>query len=205
MKYIPKTKICGVRTVREALAIADLSADFIGLNFVPGSRRKISYEDGAAIVKSLVGKDTVCVGVFRNCKNEEVNAVAGELNLQYVQLHGMETPEYCRKINVKVIKSFPLESDFNVEITYMLLKKYKNVLYILDRKIQGSGENLNIKKVGLLAEKIPFFLAGGLDADNIKDAVTKARPYGVDVASGVETDGNIDLIKVKNFINSVRN
>lgn len=203
-------KICGIKTLSAAKAATEAGADFIGFNFVPTSGRYITPVRAHSIIKETdlhkvkKGHRSVIVGVFQNQPLEYVNKTDWKLRLDYVQLHGDESPEYCAQIKAPIIKAFNLDSDFDVQAVTNDMKKYKAVFYLLDRKGR-EGEPLNFKKVAELAEKFPIILAGGLTPENVATAVAASGPIkAVDVAGGVETNGEKDLQKIRRFIEKVR-
>ncbi|WP_099156596.1 phosphoribosylanthranilate isomerase [Virgibacillus ndiopensis] len=195
-------KICGITTKEAAETAVQSGADFIGFVFAP-SKRKITPVAAATISKSLPSSIKK-VGVFVNESLENIQQIAMQVGLDYIQLHGDESPEFAEKLAYPIIKAFPMESDTIKEIS-----KFPCDYYLLDSPIGanrgGNGTtfdwklltetNLNLSKV---------ILAGGLNADNVQEAIAKARPSGVDVSSGVESDGQKDIAKIKEFINTAK-
>lgn len=189
-----KVKICGVRTLAAAEAAISAGADYLGFNFVKASKRNISVERAKEIASVVKGKVTL-VGVFQNAESIEVNRIAEEVGLDFVQLHGQEDNVYIEKIQVPVIKSFTIfDNAENIHAQYVML----------DRVVQGKGDIVDLEKAKTYARRFSLFLAGGLNPDNIENIVKKVRPYAVDVASGVETNGEQDLEKIKLFIERVK-
>lgn len=185
-----RVKICGIRTVEAAIVACDSGADFLGFNFVPGSKRKISREKAKEISAFVKGKIAL-VGVFQNQTIEEVGSIAKEVGLDFVQLHGQEDNPYIEKIQLPVIKSFTLhDNPENIQARYVML----------DRVIQGQGDMVDLEKAAKIAQKFSLFLAGGLTTENVAEVVFKVKPYTVDVAGGIETNGVQDLEKIKLFI-----
>jgi phosphoribosylanthranilate isomerase len=198
-----KVKICGIKNIKAAKAATSAGADFLGLNFVPTSNRCLTEQTAKEIIAKLGAKRPKLVGVFQNQPLEFVNALAANLGLDYVQLHGDESPDYCAKIKSKIIKAFGLDSDFDVETVAQELRKYKVSLYMLDRKGRA-GDLLHGEKVAKLAEKFPIILAGGLTPENVRAAVaTSGHIKAIDVAGGVETNGKKDPQKVQRFMEIV--
>lgn len=199
-----KVKICGIKTLEAAQAAVDAGSDFLGFNFVPTSKRLISAEIAKQIISQLPKKVSK-VGVFLDADVPEVNKLIDYLNLDYVQLHGDESPEYLRSINnAKIIKTFSLVSDFDVEGTTKRMKMYKVDYFLLDREKQGRGELLRSEKVRQLTSIFPIILSGGLIIDNVAEAVQVAKPKAVDVAAGVETNGEKDIEKIIRFIKNAK-
>lgn len=203
---IPKIKICGIRSVEAAKTACEAGADFIGLNFVPDSKRKISIYLAKIILKSIQSDFSLqAVGIFRDQPAEYINKLIEELQLTTVQLHGTESPEYCRNIQANIIKAFSLDSDFDPVSVATEMARYDTKYYLIDKKAQGIGQPLDLQLVSELAKIYPFFLAGGLNVQNVKNVITTTFPFGLDVAGGVETEGHEDVIKIKQFIDTVLN
>lgn len=187
-----KVKICGIRTLDAAQAAVDAGVDFLGFNFVPKSKRYIAPSKAKKIIETVKGRVNI-VGVFQNAPLEEVNKIAEDLPLGFVQLHGAESPEYILDVKANVIKVFSL-------VTAGTMLRYSVSLYLLDRKKQGEGRMVNDKKAARLAKRFPLVFSGGLTPKNVSDVIKIVRPVMVDVASGVETDGKQDLKKIREFI-----
>lgn len=199
-----KVKICGIETLEAAQAAFDAGADFLGFNFVPISKRFIDSTIAKKIINALP-ESVMKVGVFMNEGLERINQLVSYLGLNFVQLHGSESPEYSRSLkNVGVIKTFSLGTDFDVEETIQKMKKYYADYFLLDRQVQGEGESLNPDKVRQLTATFPIILAGGLTVENVADMVRLTKPQIVDVAGGVETDGVKDAKKIIQFIKNAK-
>lgn len=205
-------KICGIRTIEAAQAAQQAGAGFIGLNFIPSSRRYIALDKAQEIINSIrididefdpVNDDQVAVvGIFKDDPVETVNFITDTLQLDYVQLHGNETPEMVSQIEVPVIKAFSLPASFDSEEVAEKLRPYQPYVYafLLDREMQGEGERLNLQNIKELQNEFRIFLAGGLNPENVANSILIAEPFGVDVAGGIETKGEIDIDKVRAFI-----
>lgn len=190
-------KICGIRDVQSASVAADEGADMLGMIFVPASRRYVT-EAKAVDIRNTVNGKAKLVGVFKDAPLDYVKSVANKLSLDYVQLHGTETPEYALSLKFPVIKAFTLKDDLD------LLEKYMAAYYLLDRPVQGKGEMADLPTAATLARRLPLFYAGGLTPENVGGVINQVRPAGVDVSGGIETDGRSDPGKIKSFINQVR-
>lgn len=212
-----KVKICGIRSLDAAQAAVNSGADFLGFIFIPNTKRYINSEDAKKIIDTVRNeestlshpdepalKDLNIVGVFRDQPIEEVNQIARKLNLDFVQLHGQETSEYVNQISSKVIKAFNLSSNFNTKKTALKMEQYDADYFMLDRQVVGEGDRLDPSLVNDLVHKFPIFLSGGLTPDNIKQTLEVVQPFAVDVSSGVETNGEKDLVKIKKFISLVK-
>ena len=200
-----KVKVCGITRLSDALLVIELGADFLGFNFWPGTRRFIAPADAKKIIGRIKGKVKI-VGVFVNQPLAEVKKIIKITGLDYAQLHGEESPEYCAKISIPVIKAIRLSSGADLEAA----GSYKNVLWLIDSRTEGfggSGVRLDLslaKKAGKKLKKI--ILAGGLNSRNVGEAVKRVRPWAVDVASGVESSPGIkNKIKLKRFFEAVKN
>jgi anthranilate phosphoribosyltransferase len=185
-----KLKACGVRTVKMAKYCEKAGVDFIGLNFVPSSKRKISIKKGKEICHQVdfIQK----VGVFQNQSLSFIEKISD--NLDFIQLSGDESVQFIKQLSKPVIKTIkdPKEAE----------KYIQHVAYILiDGPEPGSGKPADLKK--LKNFKHPFLLAGGINAKNLKEAC-KLNPLGVDLASGIETKGKVDLRKIKQIHNQLR-
>lgn len=197
-------KICGIRSEMAAKTAIFSGAKFLGFNFVQGSRRKVSPEVAKQII-DIIRNQVKTVGVFQNQSVEFVNKTAQDLGLDFVQLHGDESPEYVKEINFGVIKAFNLETDFDLTQILKLINSYEADYFLLDREKQGKGKMLNLKHLSIICkEKSNVFVAGGLIQDNVSEVVRVTKPFGVDVASGIETRGVEDLEKIKIFCEKVR-
>jgi len=199
-----KIKICGIRSLLDARLSVELGADFIGLNFWAGSNRVISMGEAEKIVKKLKGRVHL-VGVFVNQQLKEVEEVTRRFQLDYVQLHGEEDSESCQKFSVPVIKALGLGSEEDLGI----MDKYQEVIWLIDSKTKGYGGS-GVKPDWELAKKAKqkagrIILAGGLNPENVKEAVLKVGPWAVDVASGVESSVGVkDPKRLKKFFKAVR-
>lgn len=201
-----RVKICGVTTPRVAAVAAQAGADAIGLVFAP-SRRRVSIEEASAIIAGLP-PFVAAVGVFVDMPPDEVEATARGLPLDAVQLHGDEPPEMCallRRQGIRVIKAVRVADRVDVD----LLDRYRSVAALmLDTRVDGlaggSGRTFDWEVARGLNDRYPIVLSGGLTPENIGRALDVVRPYGVDVSSGVETDGSKDPEKIRQFIERVR-
>jgi phosphoribosylanthranilate isomerase len=191
-----KVKICGIRTIEQAQTALGAGADFIGLQFVPTSKRKIEYSVAKEISKKFKEKIKL-VGVFQNQTLDEINRIVKELKLDYVQLHGEETNTFCNTITVPVIKAFRPS-------TFHEMKNYSVPYHLIDREKRGEGKMFPLKKSKRLARDFRLFIAGGLDIGNVSEVIKEVRPFAVDVASGIETDGVPDPEKIQLFVKNVK-
>ena len=202
-----KIKICGIKNVTDALAAMDAGADLIGFNFYPKSPRYIDVgrcRDIMSVMRKY-GHITY-VGVFVNASVVEIRATIETCGLSLAQLHGDETPEMLNSLNGKAFKAFRGVTD--VETDKRMIANGKPA-FLVDAAVKGvyggSGVTADWSKAVDLAKKYPLLLAGGLTPENVADAVRQVKPWGVDVASGVESaPGEKDAGKMKVFVQAVR-
>ncbi len=199
-------KICGVRTVAAAKAAQKGGADFLGFNFVPTSKRRVSPEEAKRIIASLPKKGRPkLVGVFQDASLSEVRHTMKYVGLGMAQLHGKESVAYARKLKVPVIKAVALSPDFDAERIARTLSGYPAKYFLLDRIKRGEGKRLDTDAVAELARHVPVLLAGGLDSKTVARAVRESGFLkGVDVAGGIETRGKQDVKKIRKFIREAK-
>lgn len=197
-----KVKVCGMTSLEDALMAVGFGADAVGFVFYRKSPRFVTEK----LVKSIVLPPFVNkVGVFVNETAERINRIADACRLDTIQLHGDESPAFCRKLRRRVVKAIRLRDAQSLE----LMPRYEVDGFLLDayaEKIPG-GTGLTCDwKLALRARKFgPVILAGGLNPGNVEDAVNQVQPYGVDVCSGVEkSPGKKDRAKVRDFILAAR-
>lgn len=197
-----KVKICATRSLEAAVAAFDSGAEFLGLVFTPG-KHIVDLKTAKKISKKLKKKINL-VGVFQNMSLDAVQQIIEICNLDYVQFHGDENSEYIDQIKIKAIKAFRFPGDFDVDIARKQMNQFKVEYYLVDRIKQSEGPMLNLEKVAILAKEFPLIFAGGLNPDNVIHVIKKVRPEIVDVASGVETDGQQDVEKIRKFIRNAK-
>ncbi len=195
-----RVKICGVRTVEAAQAISAAGADLAGLNFVPHSRRRLDLEMAASIVRAL--GDVRPVGVFAGATTAEVEEIADGLGLEWIQLHGDEPQQLSAELSrrFRIIKAFSIDDTFTPAQLEAHVRWAE--LFLFDAPRPGSGLTFDWSR--LPESPRPFLLAGGLTADNVTTAIERVTPFGVDTASGVETDGVQDPAKIAAFVEACR-
>jgi len=195
-----KIKLCGLSRIEDIEAANNLKPDFIGFVFAQKSKRRVSHLK-AAELKSKLNPETKAVGVFLDDDLDTVGALMNLGIVDMVQLHGSEDEEYIAKLRAitdkPIIKAFIINNENDVRRA-----KESSADYILLDGGKGEGRAFNWK---LLEEiKRPFFLAGGLNADNAEAAVADLHPFAVDVSTGIETDGVKDKEKMTAFVSAVR-
>ncbi len=183
-----KIKICGIKTVRDALAAIDAGADYLGFNFYPKSPRFVNKETCAQITSVLKREhpDVKLVGVFVNSPAEEIRSILNICSLDLAQLHGDESPEIFSQLAPRAFKAFRGIPDEEIK----LYARSDAPSFLVDATVTGSyggtGITADWSAVAKLASSYPLFLAGGLKSENVAEAVRQVNPWGVDVASGVE-------------------
>jgi len=201
-----KVKICGITNLIDARACVHFGADLIGFVFYKKSRRYISAVRAKKIIEKLpVGiKKT---GVFVNQAPEEVKRIARLCRLDHLQFHGDETPDYLNKFNgFEIIKAFRIRDKFDLKT----LSSYKVDYFLFDtfskNAFGGTGRKFDWKLLKALKNiKTPFFVSGGLTVQNVAEMVRLAKPFCVDVSSGVERSaGKKDHRLVEEFIQKAK-
>ena len=194
-----KVKFCGLTRPCDIDAVNELMPDYVGFVFWKNSRRCITPENALSLRKSLRG-EIITVGVFVDESPRVIADMAGNV-IDFIQLHGHEDDEYIaslRKLTgAKIIQAFRIKSADDV----MRAEKSTADFVLLDAGM-GTGKLFDWSLIR--GVKRPYFLAGGLDAHNVKEAVKILSPYAVDVSSGIETDGHKDRVKMSAFISTLR-
>jgi len=197
-------KICGITNLQDALHAAQAGADALGFVFWEQSPRHVSIPKAAEVVKAL--PPLVKVGVFVDAPEELVYRAISECDLNVLQFHGQESPEYCSQFGLMSMKAFRVRDRDSLKA----LPEYHTEAWLLDAyspdKPGGTGERFNWD-LALEAQKLgrPIFLAGGLTSENVAEAVSRVHPYAVDVSSGVEASpGKKDPQKVIAFVRAAK-
>ncbi len=200
-----RIKICGITSVVDGVAAAEAGADMIGLMFYERSPRHVSLATATEISRAL-SPFIVKVGVFVNPDEDTVMRAIGECGVTLLQFHGEETPEFCTQFGVMSMKALRVRDAASLDA----LPNYATDAYLLDAYSPdahgGTGAKFNWD-LAIEAKKHgkPIFLAGGLTAENVAEAVRRVEPFGVDVSSGVESaPGKKDHATVRAFIQAVR-
>jgi phosphoribosylanthranilate isomerase len=199
-----RVKICGVRTLEEAEAAVKAGADALGFNFWPESPRFITPEEARWIVAALPSLIN-CIGVFVNEDADRVREIASYVALNAVQLHGDETAHYCHELAPKkVIKAFRVGNEFDPKT----IRNYRVSAILLDAKVEGqyggTGKRFSWELAIQAKRFAPVILAGGLNVDNVAEAISFVRPFAIDVCSGVESaPGRKDLNRLRKFMEEV--
>lgn len=216
-------KICGLSTMKAALAAVEAGADALGFVFAP-SRRQVSPDRAQSLVMGLP-PETLTVGVFVDATVAEMKQTAAYVGLQVIQMHGSEPPEYIDQVGLPVIKAFRIKGPDDLA----QLPAYRGAAgLLLDPYVPGqhggTGQTLTdwtlvrwaaqtLKNAGvelsgpgdpLTPGRPKLILAGGLTIQNIDEAIRQAEPGGIDISSGVETNGEKDNNKIYDFVDMVK-
>jgi phosphoribosylanthranilate isomerase len=203
MSGVTRVKICGITRLEDAELAASLGAWAIGFVLWPGSKRAADPARAAGIAQALRRRVDL-VGVFVNPTLDEVAAAAETLRLTHVQLHGDEGPAFCaevgRRTGAKVIKAVAVRSGADLQA----LARFRTDLHLLDAGA-GGGRTWDWALVAGHRSSVPAILAGGLTPENVAAGIAAVRPWGVDVASGVEAAPGVkDPAKLEAFFAAVR-
>lgn len=200
-----KVKICGLQRVEDVDYVNEVTPDYVGFVFAE-SKRKITKEN-AKKLRELLDKRIDVVGVFVNETVENITEIVAENIVDIVQLHGDEDKAYIANLkklipSIPIIKAIRVSVDVdirkteNMDVNYFLFDTYTSDQY------GGSGKCFDWKLLSNVSK--PYFLAGGLTADNVQIAINMCNPYAVDVSSYVETEGYKDKEKLERFVMRVR-
>ena len=196
-----KIKLCGLMRPEDAEAANELKPDFAGLVFWERSRRFVD-QDQAKLLRQILDPSIPVVGVFVDQPMDRILELLNQDILQMAQLHGHESEEELNYLKVRsgrpVIRAVKVRSEKD-----LLFARHSAADYILLDNGTGTGETFDWT---LMDDRLarPIFLAGGLNEENVKDAICRYHPYAVDVSSGIETEGRKDPEKMKRFVRAVR-
>jgi len=199
----PRIKICGITNRDDALLAAELGADMLGFIFYAPSRRAVSLSVAMEICRAVKGEK---VGVFVNAPATEIERYRQECGLDTVQLHGAESPEFCRQVGGRRFKAFRVRDESSLaaaaeyDVDALLLDTYTA------QQPGGTGQTFDWS-LAVQAKRFgrPIILSGGLTPANVAAAIATVQPYAVDVASGVEASpGRKDPVKLREFIKACR-
>lgn len=206
-KYPPQVKICGLTRAEEAAACVELGARGIGCVFYPPSPRNVTEQQARTVCRALSSQACTLVGVFVDESFGEIMRKVEKCGLDAVQLHGRESPDLVNRLSkegLRVIKGLFV----NAAPSFDAASDYRAYAYLAECAggplPGGNALNWNWDAATEVSSKFPLILAGGLNPDNVSEAISAACPDAVDVSSGVEADpGRKDLNKVKRFLEAV--
>lgn len=218
---MPLVKICGLKTLSDALAAIEAGADWLGFNFYPKSPRFIPPEECVRITEVVRREFPMVglVGVFVNASAEEIRTILRQAGLHRAQLHGDEPPALLAELGGLAFKAIRLRPDQEAEAQVapylpqgeeaLSPSASPSAFVLLDASVPGlyggSGQVADWRAAARLAARIPLLLAGGLTPENVAEAIRIVRPWGVDVASGVESAPGVkDVEKMRTFIRHAR-
>ncbi len=194
-----RVKICGIKRPEDAAAAVDAGADAIGLNFWRPGRRYIPPET-ARVIAGALPPFVARVGVFADEEADTIRRIADLCRLDALQLHGSESPEFCRQFDRPVLKGIKVRGPESIDG----LARYRVAAYLLDTllpgEMGGTGKAFDWSLAVRAKAAGPVILSGGLTPENVGEAIRAVAPYAVDVASGVETGGEKDPAKIRAFI-----
>lgn len=201
-----KIKICGIKTVTDARAAMEAGADLIGFNFYPKSPRFVEVGLCRGIMSTMrnFGGHVQYVGVFVNASVAQIRATMETCGLNLAQLHGDESADMLQELGGKGFKAFR-----GIPENLDGFARQNAPAFLLDASVKGmyggSGVTADWSMATVLAKTYPLLLAGGLNPENVADAVRQVKPWGVDVASGVESEpGRKDAAKMAAFVCAVK-
>lgn len=198
---LTKVKFCGLTRVEDIETVNELRPEYIGFVFWEKSKRNITPID-AKRLKSLLHEDIKVVGVFVDEDIENITYLSDEGIIDVIQLHGKENDDYIKRI--KKLTGKPVIKAFKIKSEEDILRANENIAdFVLLDAGMGEGKSFDWKLIKGMNR--PYFLAGGLDPDNVEEAVKTLKPFAVDVSSGIETEGKKDCEKMRDFLNIVRN
>lgn len=204
-----QVKICGITTLEDARFASGALADFLGFIFYKKSSRYVEPAKAGAIINWIEGPKKV--GVFVNQPLDDVNGIATQTGIGMVQLHGTESPEYCNLVDLPVIKAFHVSDDTSAEELNDIVNPFRECteFFLFDTKTEnewgGTGKTFNWNIIKDISGDHPFFLAGGLHAGNVEQAIKQCNPTIVDLSSGLEeSPGLKDFQKIEEFFDVMR-
>jgi len=199
-------KVCGITHIDDALAAIDAGVDVLGFNLIPSSKRYLTPDLARPIVERLRGK-VICVAVVADLTPSECLELGQRAGIDRFQLHGDEPAEHVTALAPRAFKALRVGAAADVE----LARVYPGRFVLVDAKVEGqlggTGTRVDWRLVAPLAASRPTMLAGGLTPENVEEAVSLVRPWGVDVASGVEASSDTrrkDESRVRDFVRAAR-
>jgi phosphoribosylanthranilate isomerase len=199
-------KICGITSVQDAVLAVQAGADALGLNFVPSSKRVIDRVT-AAHIADAVGEHAQLIAVVADLSSGELEELRATTGIEWLQLHGGETPAELQLVLPHAFKAVAIADASDAQRA----RSYGGERLLVDAKapgeLGGTGLRFDWSLALPLIQHRQLILAGGLRPDNVCEAVQRLKPFGVDVASGVETAGNPrkkDIARMRAFIDAVR-
>jgi phosphoribosylanthranilate isomerase len=198
-----RVKFCGMTRPQDVEAAVQLGVDAVGLILVPGTPRFIDVPQ-AAIIRRRLPPFVQAVALFRNAPASDVDRAIGELRPDLLQFHGEETPEFCERFDWPYLRAVPMKQGADLADWERWFAGATALLLDAHGAGEQGGSGRTFDWTAIRASR-PFVLAGGLTPENVGTAVRTARPYAVDVSSGVEQSPGVkDVAKMRRFIEEVR-
>ena len=207
-----QVKICGIRESETLALLTELQVDFVGFVFAP-SKRRVDVQATREMLAAVPGHPPA-VGVFVNPTLEELDAVLSQVPLAVIQLHGQESPDFCRTVRERfsrpVWKALAVGED---DDPGKRICSYADCVdaFLFDTydpaQAGGTGKRFSWEQIPRLktaCEKITTVVAGGINSDNVEELIARYAPAVIDVSSGVETEGKKDAKKIRSFMERVR-
>jgi phosphoribosylanthranilate isomerase len=200
-----KLKICGITNISDAYMAAECGVDALGFIFYPKSQRYVAPAKAKKIIQKLPC-EIITVGVFVNQEIHAVKEIVSFCGLHLIQLHGDESPEYCGQFPMStLIKAVSYQTEKEIQE----LKNYPVAAILMDAReaghYGGTGKNSDWRLAIKVKETHPLILAGGLNRENIREAIERVRPQAVDINSGVEiSPGKKDPLKIREIMEIIR-
>ena len=191
-----KVKICGLSTKEAVKTAVSTGADYIGFVFAP-SKRQVTLEQAAELAE-IIPANVKKVGVFVSPNRTELLEAIEKVGLDLAQIHGQVANDLFENLPCASIQAVQVDGNGHVpnsQADYLLF----------DAPVAGSGQTFDWGRLDTTELAQPFFIAGGLNEDNVEEAIQHFTPFAVDVSSGVETDGQKDQEKIRRFIERVKN
>lgn len=198
-------KICGIRNKDEAHYLISKKINFIGLNFIPSSKRLVDLHTASSIMNIIKKSNVKSVLLFKDHDRAAIIEIVKALKPDYIQLNGSETNSFAESLKLPVIRTIGIDTSDNIQRILENIKPHATQNIILDRVKQGAGPRVDIElaKTVVLKQSKNIFIAGGLDSTNIKQLIENVRPYGIDIAGGVRTNNDLDEKKVSALLNVI--
>ena len=203
---MPRVKICGITRIGDALAAARLGAHAIGLVFYPGSPRAVTPAQARAIIAALP-PFVMPVGLFVNADVQTVRETLAVVPVSLLQFHGDESPEFCAQFALPYLRAVQVKP--GTDLLQYAREFHTARGLLLDAHVEGARGGTGVTFDWSLIPRempLPVVLSGGLNADNVEEAIRRVQPWAVDVSSGVESARGIkDMAKMEAFMTGVRN
>ena len=191
-----KVKICGLSTKEAVKTAVSAGADYIGFVFAP-SKRQVTLEQATELAK-FIPSHIQKVGVFVSPSRAELLEAVDKVGLDFVQVHGQVVDKLFENLPCGSIQAVQVDGNGHVPSS-------RADYLLFDAPVAGSGQTFDWGQLDTTELSQPFFIAGGLNEDNVEEAIQHFTPFAVDVSSGVETDGQKDQEKIRRFIERVKN